>query len=235
MLQMNQDRRPFILLNYAASADGKISTDDRDPVGFTSRTDRRLMDEIRADADAVLIGAGTLRAEDPPVRIRTAKRRDERVRRGESPHPVSVVLSRTMRLPLDGRYWKDDQVERIIATTEETPEDRVGPFIGKAEVIRVGRDSVDLAGLCRILFDRGIRRLLVEGGGEVNMAFFRAGLVDEVYVTLCPVVIGGRNAPTAADGAGFESGHFPRLALVESRRVGDEFFLRYRVTGGEAP
>ena len=226
---MNPDRRPYILLNYAVSLDGKISTENRDPVRFTSRIDRGLMDEIRADADAVLIGAGTLRAEDPPVRIRAARRRDERTRAGKSPHPVSIVLSRSMRLPSEGRYWKDGQVERIIATTEDTPAERTRPFREKAEVVRAGRTSVDLVELCRMLSDRGISRLLVEGGGEVNMAFWEAGLVDEVYLTLCPVVIGGRKAPTAADGTGFTADGFRRLTMVESRRVGQELFLRYRV------
>ncbi|MDE2846157.1 MAG: dihydrofolate reductase family protein [Gemmatimonadota bacterium] len=225
---MKSDRRPYILLNYALSLDGKLSTEQRDPVRFTSRVDRGLMDEIRADADAVLIGAGTLRAEDPPVRIKSARRREERRRKGKSPHPVSVILSRSMRLPGAGRYWEDGQVERIIATTEQAKDEQVLPFQDLAEVIRVGRTTVDLHELCRMLSGRGIGRLLVEGGGEVNMAFWEAGLVDEVYLTLCPVVIGGSTAPTAADGKGFASDRFRRLRLIESRRVGQELFLRYR-------
>lgn len=222
------DRRPYILLNYALSLDGKLSTEQRDPVRFTSRIDRGLMDEIRADADAVLIGAGTLRAEDPPVRIRAARRRNERRRAGKSPHPVSVILSRSMRLPRTGRFWEDEQVERIIATTQQAKDEQVLPFRELAEVVRAGRTTVDLHEFCRMLADRGIGRLLVEGGGEVNMAFWEAGLVDEVYMTLCPVVIGGRNAPTAADGRGFASDSFRTLRLIESRRVGQELFLRYR-------
>ena len=225
---MKSDSRPYILLNYAMSLDGKLSTEQRDPVRFTSRIDRGLMDEIRADADAVLIGAGTLRAEDPPVRIRAARRRGERRRKGKPPHPVSVILSRSMRLPSAGRYWEDDQVERIIVTTQQAKDDQVLPFQDLAEVIRVGRTTVDLHACCRMLAGRGIGRLLVEGGGEVNMAFWEAGLVDEVYLTLCPVVIGGRSSPTAADGKGFDSNRFRWLTLIESRQVDQELFLRYR-------
>ncbi len=225
---MKSDRRPYILLNYALSLDGKLSTEQRDPVRFTSRIDRGLMDEIRADADAVLIGAGTLRAEDPPVRIKAARRRDERRRKGKPPHPVSVILSRSMQLPRTGRYWEDDQVERIIATTQQAKDEQVLAFQDSAEVIRAGRTSVDLHEFCRMLADRGIGRLLVEGGGEVNMAFWEAGLVDEVYLTLCPVVIGGSTAPTAADGRGFAIDGLRNLRLVETRRVGQELFLRYR-------
>lgn len=225
---MKSDRRPYILLNFALSLDGKLSTEQRDPVRFTSRIDRGLMDEIRADADAVLIGAGTLRAEDPPVRIKAARRRDERRRLGKPPHPVSVILSRSMQLPRTGRYWEDDQVERIIATTEQAKDEQVLAFKDLAEVIRAGRTSVDLHEFCRMLADRGIGRLLVEGGGDVNMAFWEAGLVDEVYLTLCPVVIGGSTAPTAADGRGFTSDEIRKLRLVETRRVGQELFLRYR-------
>ena len=222
-------QRPYIVLNYAVSVDGKISTDRRDPVRFSSRKDRSLLDEIRAQADAVLIGGGTLRAEDPPARIQSAKRRDERVKTGKPPHPVSIVLSRTMRMPSKGRYFSDQQVERIIVTPEGTPGEMFVPFQDKAELIQVGQNSVDLPALCAILYDRGIHRMVVEGGGEVNMALFEAGLVDEVYMTLCPVIIGGRNAPTPADGTGFPAERLANLALVESRQVGQELFLRYRV------
>ncbi len=227
---MKADLRPYILLNYAMSLDGKISTEHRDAVGFTSRSDRKLMDEIRADVDAVLIGAGTLRAEDPPVRVQAARLREARTSAGKSPHPIAIVLSRSMRLPpLEGRFWKDEAVERIIATTEQARDERILPFRGKAEIIRTGRRSVDVGELCRLLSDRGIRRLLVEGGGAVNMTFWHAGLVDEIYLTLCPVVIGGRKAPTAADGKGFQAGCFPQLKLVESRAADQELFLRYRI------
>ena len=147
---------------------------------------------------------------------------------GDPPHPVSVILSRSMRLPRTGRFWVDGQVERIIATTQQAKDEEILPFRDLAEVIRVGRTTVDLHAFCRMLADRGIGRLLVEGGGEVNMAFWDAGLVDEVYLTLCPVVIGGSTAPTAADGRGFASDRLSKLRLIESRQVGQELFLRYR-------
>ncbi len=226
---MTSAQRPYIVLNYATSVDGKISPDRRGPVRFSSRKDRALLDEIRAEADAVLIGAGTLRAEDPPAGIQSAKHRDERVKNGRPPHPVSIVLSRTLRMPSEGRYFKNQQVERIIVTPEETPGEMFAPFQDKAELIQVGQNSVDLTALCDILYVRGMHRIVVEGGGEVNMAFFEADLVDEVYMTLCPVIIGGRNAPTPADGLGFSAGRPASLALVESRQFGQELFLRYRV------
>ena len=96
---MEPSDRPYILLNYAMSLDGKLSTKDRDPVNFTSKKDRDLMDQIRSEVDAVLIGAGTLRAENPPVRIRKGDRRRERVNSNKQPHPISILLSRNLCFP----------------------------------------------------------------------------------------------------------------------------------------
>lgn len=226
---MNPAIRPYILLNHAVSLDGKISTENRDPVRFTSRNDRKLMDDIRASVDAVLIGAETLRAEAPPVRIQSTAAKDERTRNGKPAHPTSIILTRTMQFPVDGRYWDDDEVERIIITTDEPSRSTFEPFEGKAEIIRAGDKNIDMKELCSILYSRGISRLLVEGGGEVNMGFWMDGLVDEVYLTLCPVLIGGRKAPTSADGVGFSANDIRRLTLLESKQLGQELFLRYRV------
>ncbi len=225
---MEPSDRPYILLNYAMSLDGKLSTKDRDPVNFTSKKDRDLMDQIRSEVDAVLIGAGTLRAENPPVRIRKGDRRRERVNSNKQPHPISILLSRNLCFPTNGRYWTDCDIERIIVTTKTAPPKILSSLKAKTEIIQIGDSSVDIKNLCKILLKRGISRLLIEGGGDVNMAFWEAGLVDEVLLTLCPVVIGGKDAPTGADGVGFENDCLARLTLVETNKIGEELFLRYR-------
>lgn len=226
--------RPFIVMNVAISVDGKISTVRRDTLQFSSASDRDMMDEIRAQADAVLVGARTIRAEDPPpVRIRKRKRREARTDAGKPPHPLSIVLSRSLNLPLKGRYFSDRQVARLVVTPMNASgeaADRVLPF---AEVCRIGQDSVDLRALCEYLKRRGVERLLVEGGGDVNMAFFRENLMDEIYITVCPVIIGGVDAPTPVDGAGFHADELPKLELIDHRRTGDELFLHYRVAHHE--
>lgn len=221
--------RPYIVMNFAMSADGKISTSDRSRIRFSSKHDWDLLDQIRAESDAVLIGANTIRSEDPPFQIRSKKRRAWRVAAGKTTHPISIVLTKSLNLPLNGNYLTMTEADRIIATTRKAPSEKVSLMTNYAEIIQTGDDGVDLVDLCEILHSKGIRRLLVEGGGEVNMAFFQAGLIDEVYMTLCPVIIGGRDAPTPVDGIGFDSDRIVKLDLIESKQVENEIFQRYRV------
>lgn len=189
------------------------------------------MDAIRAAADAIVVGAGTIRAEDPPIRIRRRAHRDARKTGGKPAHPVAVILSRSLELPLDGRFFQDTRVEKLVVTTEDAPPDRMDRIRPLAELWQIGSGDVDIQALCAALRRRGIERLLVEGGGEVNRAFLHAGCVDEIYTTLCPLIIGGRDAPTPVDGEGFGPARFPALRLLSVERVDDELYLRYRVAG----
>lgn len=220
---------PYILLNFASSVDGKIAPGDRSQPRFSSEVDRDLMDEIRSGVDAVLVGAATIRAEDPPTRIQSADRRKARIKAGKPRHPLAVVLTSSLDLPFDGRYFSTRGVRKLIVTTETADVTRLQTASGVAAVFQIGVGTVDLLALCSHLKQLGVDRLLVEGGGAVNMAFFSLGLVNEVFMTLCPVIIGGRDAPTPVDGRGFTSETLCRLQLIDSRRIGDELFLRYTV------
>ena len=217
-----------MVVNAASSLDGKITTAGRGKVRFTSDRDRRTMDAIRAGCDALLIGAGTLRAEDPPLQIRDPELRRLRVERGKSESLINVVLSATLSLPGKGRFFTTPGIRRIVATVEEAPEEAAHRLSPSAEVLRLGRGRVPIPELLCALAARGIERLLVEGGGSVNAAFFESGHVDEIHLTLAPVIIGGRLSPTLCEGEGFPPPGFPRFELVDSQAVGDELFLHYR-------
>jgi len=221
-------RRPRCFLNVATSLDGKIASSRRELPGFASRADRRMMDRIRARADAVLVGAGTLRAADFPLRIRSAALRKERLASGRPEQPLNILLSSTLAVPLKGRFLRSPDTRRLVVTTRSAPPSRVLSLRGRAEVLVLGRNEVSLPLLMRKLHALGIRELLLEGGGETNAAFFRHHLVDEIYLTLCPVVIGGAASPTPADGRGFSPEEFIHFRLVSLRREGGEIFLHYR-------
>jgi len=221
--------RPHIALNFAMSIDGKISTKQRNRLRFSSKEDWKLMDEIRANADAVLIGANTIRSEDPPFRIRSKKWIGKRLLEGKTAQPISIILSNSLDLPINGRYFKERKLDRIIFTTQTASKEKLKSVSPFAEIIQTEGNKVDLNDLCRILFQRNIHKLVVEGGGEVNMAFFNAGLVDEIYMTLCPVIIGGREAPTPVDGVGFTADNIIHFELMETRKIGHEIFQRYCV------
>ncbi|MBM3262375.1 MAG: dihydrofolate reductase family protein [candidate division Zixibacteria bacterium] len=221
--------RPYVTLNFAMSVDGKISTTARHPFRFSSRADRDLMDVLRAKTDAILYGAETVRAEDPPVRIRSGSRRMQREAEGKPAHPMAIVVSRSLDLPVHGRFFRPSDGARLIAIPEDASQERIETLPQTAEIVRFGKGEVDLTALCSHLARTGVRRLLVEGGGAINMGFFSRALVDEIYMTLCPVIIGGRNAPTPVDGAGFKITETVTLDLVESRRIGGELFQHFLV------
>jgi len=223
-------RRPFVLINMAATVDGKITSAAREYPRFTSPADRRRMDRLRAGADAILVGAGTARADDPTWHVRDEEMRRLRADLGKPPGLLRVLLSSSADVPPASRFFEDEPGgARVVATVDEAPAERVAALAGKAEVWRCGHARVRIAELLQRLAQRGVERLLVEGGGEVNWQFVDGGWVDELFVTVAPRLLGGRDAPTLLEGAGRAMARQVRLSLVELEREGDELYCRYAV------
>jgi riboflavin-specific deaminase-like protein len=219
--------RSHIIVNMAISVDGRINSRRRENFPLGSEHDRRLMDVLRERADAVIIGAGTVRHDGHPMVIRYDDLRARRVERGRDPHPVNVVLSGDLDLPVRP-FFSSDKTRKIVFTTRRAAKVRVSRFARVAEVVVLPGKTPSPKAVVDALRERGLRRLILEGGGEVHFAFAKAGLVDEWYVTLTPRLIGGKTAPSFLDGDGFLKKDHPTLRLVSQRRVGDEIFLRYR-------
>lgn len=220
--------RPRCFLNVAMSLDGKIASTARELPTFPSHQDRLMMDRIRARSDAVLIGAATLRAADFPIRIRSAALCRRRVASGKSEQPLNILLSARLRIPLHGRFFSDSKISRLVVTTIGAPQRKRKAARRRSEVLVWKGKKINLHRLMRELHRRGIRELLLEGGGTTNFEFFRLGLVDEIYLTLCPVIIGGAGSPTPVDGAGFNPREFLKFSLTRIKRAGGELFLHYR-------
>jgi len=231
--------RPFVTLNVAAGVDGKIAPVGGGKVNFGGAGDRARMESLRAEADAVLIGGGTLRAEDPPLLIRDPATRAARVAAKGSPHPLNVVVTSCLPDGLDGMdFFREPETEKLAFTTARTPaalQETAARFARVEVVASDATGRVDLAAVVRKLSALGVRRLLLEGGGELNFSMLEADLIDEIYLTLCPFVFGGRTAPTAFDGAGFTRDRVRKLALKD-HRIGtqNEVFLHYLVLPGSA-
>ncbi len=218
----------------AVSVDGRITTRERERVALGSERDRRLMDELRTRADAIIVGAGTVRHDGSPMRIRYEDLRVRRAARRLPVHPVNVVLSRALDLSVRSRFFASQDTRRIVFTTKRAPKARVRAFARVAEVIVLPGTSLSPRLVMAALARRGLRRVLLEGGGEVHFAFAQAGLVGEIYVTVTPRLIGGKGAPSLLDGEGFLWKDHARLRLVSVRRAGQEVFLRYRVPASTA-
>jgi 2,5-diamino-6-(ribosylamino)-4(3H)-pyrimidinone 5'-phosphate reductase len=208
------NERPFVFINMAVSIDGKISSYKHEKPSFTSRTDRHRMDNLRAQSDAVLIGAGTLRAEDPPLHIRDPKL---------AKPLLQIVMTRLGNVDVNAKFF---QHPCIVATSDDV-ELSLPPT---AEIWHLGKDQVDVHELLRRLQQRGVRKLLIEGGGNVAWDFFKHHVVDEIYVTIAPALFGGK-APSFLGGDGFDMQHFIRLQLLSVEPIASELFCHYKVLG----
>ncbi len=223
---------PFVFLNAAMSADGKIAPASRRFEPFGSSTDTRLLYQLRTFADAVMCGARTLDLN--AVKLGNGGRVYDRMRerRGLSAHPIRIVVSGRASIDPKAEIFKHRFSPIILLTTKCADERRVKrlqPLVD--DILAVGRKEIDFEDALRQLRSKwGVRRLLCEGGGELNDALFRRGLVDEVYLTVAPIVFGGREAPTLADGTGaLRLAAATQLKLKRHCRIGAELFLIYRV------
>ena len=217
-----------VVVNAAMSADGKLSTREREQVAISGPADFDRVDELRASSDAVMVGVGTVLADDPSLTVEDPDRRRRRTERGDPENPARVVADSRIRTPADARIL-DDAAETYLLTSEGAPPD----FLSEIEdtgttVITAGENRVDLPSALAVLADHGIERLMVEGGGELIFSLFAAGLVDELSTFVGPTVIGGRKAPTLADGDGFV-GDFVDLELDGVDRLDEGVLLSWSV------
>jgi riboflavin-specific deaminase-like protein len=225
---------PFVFLNVATTADGKLAPANRHFIPFGSARDREHLLELRATADAVMSGARTV--DVSPVKLGTGpiKYRRQRLRRGLAEYNLRIVVSGSGTLNPGAEIFKHRFSPIIILTTGRASRNRLRQLEKLADAVKVcGERDLDFALALRWLRrEWGVKRLLCEGGGEINAALFEAGLVNEVHLTLCPVILGGRAAPTLADGKGFARlADAARLEITSQKRVGNELFLVYRVSG----
>ncbi|MDH3626896.1 MAG: dihydrofolate reductase family protein [Acidobacteriota bacterium] len=222
--------RPFVYINMATTVDGKITSARREYPRFTSPLDREHMDRLRARADGLLVGAGTLRADNPRLDVRTQAMRDYRLKLGKPAGLHAIVVSGSAQLPTDSRFFHDDHgARRILVTTESTDPAALAALESRCEVWQLGEEQVDLGSVLRRLRDEGLESVLCEGGGELNARLIHEDLVDEINLTLAPTLLCGRDAPTIADGVGLTMADQRRLELIECRQEQDELYLRYRV------
>lgn len=213
----------------AMSVDGKITTYRREEIALGTEHDRRLMDELRAGAHAVIVGSGTVKHDGFPILMRYEDLKARRISRGLPPHPVNVTMSHALSLPANRPFFQHADTETIVFTTRSAPAARVKRFSRFAEVVVLPRKTLSPRAVLDHLGNRGFTRVLLEGGGEVHFAFAKEGVIDDVYITMTPRLIGGASAPTIMDGKGFLADNHLKLHLEKVKRIGDELFLKYSV------
>jgi 2,5-diamino-6-(ribosylamino)-4(3H)-pyrimidinone 5'-phosphate reductase len=220
-----------LLINVAMTADGKIATANRAVSSFSSPRDQELLLALRATADAVMSGARTVDLNPVNLGPGPARYRALRRRRGLAEYNLRVIVSGSGSVNPHSEIFKHRFSPIVILTTRRAGEARLQQLRAVADEVKVcGDKTLNFRLALRWLAEKwGVKRLLCEGGGEVNDALFRAGLVDEVHLTVCPKIFGGRAAPTLADGQGASKlAQAAQLRLHSARKHGQEMFLVYR-------
>ncbi|AGB31140.1 5-amino-6-(5-phosphoribosylamino)uracil reductase [Natrinema pellirubrum DSM 15624] len=216
-----------VVVNAAVSADGKLSSRRREQLAISGDEDFARVDRVRAESDAIVVGVGTVLADDPHLTVKDERLRERRRERGEPANPARVVVDSSGRTPTDAAVL-DDAATTYCCLSEAASVDRRAALADAAELITAGEERVDLLRAFAVLQEAGLERVMVEGGGELIFSLFEAGLVDELRTFVGPTIIGGRDAPTLADGEGFVA-DFPELALEAVDRLDEGVLLTWRV------
>lgn len=218
--------RPRVLLSSAMSLDGYIDDTDEKRLILSNESDWDRVDSLRAWADAILIGAGTLRSDNPRLRVRSVLRRAERRAEERSDSPVRVVLTATGAIDPDAAFFAEDGAGRLVYGNRAGA-DEARRRLGTAATVVDAGTPLDLSAVLSDLDARGIRRLLVEGGGRVHTQFLSQGLADELHLVTAPFFIGDAKAPRFVGPGPFPHGPNRPLRLAETRAIGDLVYSRY--------
>jgi len=227
----NNMNRPFVFINVAMTADGKIDTFARQGAAISSQRDKERVDQLRAASDAVMVGGRTLLDEDPKLTVKSEVLRAERVARGLAPNPIKVGIVTKADLQPHSKFLYEGNAKVVIFTTYQTSKDKLAFLHSQGvDVYTDHHDKVDLINALATLKELGIHRLMVEGGATLNFELLRLGLVDEVSAYMAPMIFGGASAPTMVAGPGLERSAAIPLKLVHMERWDDGgILLKYQL------
>ncbi|MHB9860679.1 dihydrofolate reductase family protein [Streptomyces sp. YIM S03343] len=216
---------PYVLLSAAVSLDGYLDDTGPERLLLSGPADFDRVDEVRASCDAILIGAGTIRADNPRLLVNSPERRDARRAAGQPEYPLKVTVSATGDLDPAAQFWHTGG-DKLLYTTDKGA-DRAGELALAADVVPLG-PALDWRELLTHLYEvRRVRRLMVEGGGTVHTQLLQHGLADELQLVLAPLFVGDPDAPRLFGPGTYQGG---RLRLLETRAIGDVVLMRYEPT-----
>ncbi len=221
-----------ISVNVAMSIDGKIASTLREQLVISGPSDFDRVDSLRAQYDAIMVGVQTILADDPKLLIRSEDLNSDRIGRGMSAHPARIVVDSLGRTPNSAQVMGDD-ARTFILLSEIAEKERIQELkeLGATTIVS-GEERVDIESAIKLLKDEGIENILVEGGGELIFTLMNRNLVDLLTVYIAPMIIGGENAPTLADGEGFVD-KFPRFTLTQVQKIDDGVVLFFKKIIGD--
>jgi len=220
---------PYILLSCGISIDGYLDNASEQRLMLSNDADLDRVDEVRAGCDAILVGAATVRNDNPRLEVRDQSRQHQRVARGLPPTPAKVTVTGHAQLDPCARFFATGGNEKLVyCATGAVTEAR--QRLGDVATVIDGGQPVQMRSMSEDLFSRGVNRLMVEGGGTIHTQFLTAGLADELHLVIAPFFVGDSRARRFV-----EDGRFPwhpdkHAELVDVRRIDDVVLLRYALS-----
>jgi 5-amino-6-(5-phosphoribosylamino)uracil reductase len=221
--------RPYTLLSCSMSIDGYIDGASESRLLLSNELDFDRVDRVRAGVDAILVGATTVRNDNPRLLVRNPELRRRRLERGLPEHPTKVTVTERGRLDPSSRFFADDGTDKLVYGSSPVA-DVLQQRLGHLTKVIDGGEPVRMRDLVEDLHARGVRRLMVEGGGAVHTQFLADDLVDELQLVVAPFFVGEPGARRFVGEAHFpwHPGHRARLASTE--QLGDVVLLRYALS-----
>jgi 5-amino-6-(5-phosphoribosylamino)uracil reductase len=223
--------RPYTVVSCGMSIDGYLDSAGATRLQLSNAADFDRVDAVRARCDAILVGAATVRNDNPRLLIRSPARRAERAARGLPPSPAKVTLTRRGDLPAGAAFFTTGSSAKLVYCPTAATAPTRARLESVATVVDTGRgDDVDVARVAEDLSARGVNRLMVEGGGTVLTQFLTADLVDELHLVVAPLFVGDSRAPRLAGDGPFPWNADHRATLAGVRQIGDVVLLRYALS-----
>lgn len=221
--------RPYTLLSCGMSLDGYLDTATERRLLLSNDADFDRVDSVRAGCDAILVGAATVRKDNPRLLVRAPERRRARMARGQCPSPMKVTVTRQGRLDPQAAFFTAGETEKLVyCETSGAAEAR--DRLGRVATVVDGGRRVDLQAMGEDLHDRGVERLMVEGGGTMHTQFLTEDLADELHLVVAPFFVGDSRASRFVGDGRFPWNPDRRATLADVRRIGDVVLLRYALS-----
>lgn len=217
--------RPYVILSAAMSVDGYLDDTSPERLLLSNAMDFDRVDQVRAESDAILIGATTMRQDNPRLLVNSADRRAQRVADGKPEYPLKVTVTRTGDISADLKFWHHGG-EKLVLTVDDAVGKVRATLGGLADVVSVGPD-LDWGLVLDELGDRGVTRLMVEGGGTIHTQLMAADLADEVHLAIAPLLVGQSEAARFLSAADYPGGSTARMKVLEVRAIDDVVLVRY--------
>jgi 5-amino-6-(5-phosphoribosylamino)uracil reductase len=222
--------RPYTLLSCGMSIDGYLDSAKVKRLPLSNEADFDRVDAVRAECDAIMVGAATVRNDNPRLLVRAAARREQRRARGRCPSPIKVtVTAGGGGLDADANFFTTGDVEKIVYCASPAL-DRVKENLSDVATVVDAGEPVRMQEVTEDLYQRGVRRLMVEGGGTLHTQFLTADLADELQLVIAPFFVGDSRARRFVDDGRFPWNAHRRATLAEVRQIGDVVLLRYALS-----